>query len=308
MNLRQIEAFKAVLETGTVTQAAVRLSISQPAVSKLLHLFERNAAMELFTRDRGRLVPTPEAHLLYEEVERVFQSADRIRQAAEDIRSLKRGKLSVGVMPGLSVGFAQEVIARMQQTHPDFRTVLHARESPQLLHQMAMRQIEVLYSTHVIDMPELRTQPLCRLPLVCILPRGHVLAAKPVICCEDLQDARFASFHHDSSLRQRIDQVFEDAKVSRNLAFEAPTAPSLCAFVARGLGISIVSPLYIGAFRPALVVRPFSPSILFELRMATPKSRPLSRLGKAFAEQSRKLGAELEKDPDTLTKGYDWGN
>lgn len=57
-----------------------RLSISQPAVSKLLQLFERNAGMALFTRDRGRLSPTAEAPAV-EEVERVFQSHLRMADA-----------------------------------------------------------------------------------------------------------------------------------------------------------------------------------------------------------------------------------
>ena len=73
MNLRQIEAFKAMMEAGTVTEAALRLRISQPAMSKLLQYFERAAGMALFTRDRGRLSPTPEAQLLYDQVEQVFQ-------------------------------------------------------------------------------------------------------------------------------------------------------------------------------------------------------------------------------------------
>jgi DNA-binding transcriptional LysR family regulator len=78
MNLRQIEAFKAVMETGTVTLAAARLHIAQPSATKLLQMCERSAGMSLFTRDRRRLTPTPEARLLYGEVERVFQSAETI--------------------------------------------------------------------------------------------------------------------------------------------------------------------------------------------------------------------------------------
>lgn len=304
MNLRQIEAFKAVIETGTVTQAAARLNISQPAVSKLLQMFERGAAMPLFVRDRGRLTPTVEARLLYEEVERVFQGADRVRQAAAEIKSLRRGTLSVGVMPGLSVGFAQEVLARLQASHPGIQTILHARETPKLVEQLVMHQIELLYSAHLMDHPELRIEPVCRVALVCILPRGHHLESKAEIHCCDLRDERFASFRHESSLRRRIDQAFEDAKVSRIFALEAPTAPSICAFVARGLGVSIVSPLYIGAFAPALLIRPFVPTIDLELYMATPRSRRISRLAEAFAQASREFGALAEADPSVITTGY----
>lgn len=304
MNLRQIEAFKAVIETGTVTQAAARLNISQPAVSKLLQMFERSAAMALFVRDRGRLTPTVEARLLYEEVERVFLGAERVRQAAAEIKSLQRGTLSVGAMPGLSVGFAQEVLARLQVSHPKIQTILQARETPKLVEQLVMHQIDLLYSAHPMDHPEIRTELICRVPLVCILHRGHHLESKAKIELRDLRGERFASFHHESSLRRRIDQAFDDAKVSRIFALEAPTAPSICAFVARGLGVSIVSPLYIGAFAPALVIRPLVSTISLELYMATPRSRRVSRLAEAFAQASREYGALAEADPNIITSSY----
>ena len=147
MNLRQIEAFKAVIESGTVTQAAERLAISQPAVSKLLQSFERGSGLTLFTREKGRLSPTTEARLLYEEVERIFQGAGRVRQAADEIRSLKRGLLSIGVMPALSVGFAQEILARLHVSQPGVSVNLHGRETHKLL------RFAFYLRSHLIRMP-----------------------------------------------------------------------------------------------------------------------------------------------------------
>jgi DNA-binding transcriptional LysR family regulator len=294
MNLRQIEAFKAVIESGTVTQAAGRLAISQPAVSKLLQAFERGSGLTLFTREKGRLSPTTEARLLYEEVERIFQGAGRVRQAADEIRSLKRGLLSVGVMPALSVGFAQEILARLKVSQPGVSVNLHGRETPKLVEQLVTQQIELVYSVVAMEHPELRVERICEVPLVCILPPGHKLAKRREITCKDLAGESFASFRHDSSVRRRIDQAFENAKVKRTIAMEAPMAPSICAFVARGLGVSIVNPLYVGAFAPALAVRPFKPRIESSIYMASRRARRLSMLGEAFAQASREVAAEAE--------------
>lgn len=294
MNLRQIEAFKAVMETGTVTQAAVRLGISQPAVSKLLQLFERGAGILLFVRDRGRLSPTPEARILYEEVERIFQGAGRVRQAAQEIKSLQLGSLSVGVMPALSTGFAQEILARLPMTQPGISVTLQSQETPKLVEQLVTQRVELCYSVIPMEHPELRSEQLCRVPLVCILPHGHRLASHEEIRCKDLAGERFASFRHDSAIRRRIDQAFDDAKVSRTISMEAPMAPSICAYVARGLGVSIVNPLYIGAFAPALVVRPFRPRIESDIIMVMSRGRRLSVIAQAFAAMSRTIAAEWE--------------
>lgn len=304
MNLRQIEAFKAVIESGTVTQAAARLNISQPAVSKLLQLFERGAGMALFTRDKGRLAPTPEARLLYEEVERIFQGAGRVRQAADEIRSLKRGSLAVGAMPALSVGFAQEILARMRRAHPDTFVMVYGRETPKLVEQLVMQQIELVYSVAPMEHPEVRVELLCKVPLVCIMPPGHPLAARREITCKDLAGERFASFRHDSAVRRRIDDAFEKARVKRTLAMEAPMAPVICAAVARGLGVSVMNPVYVGAFAPALVVRPFRPRIESSIYMATRRGRRNSQLAGAFADASREVAAELQASGGTMAFRY----
>lgn len=303
MNLRQIEAFKAVIESGTVTRAAARLNISQPAVSKLLQLFERGAGLTLFTRDKGRLSPTSEARLLYEEVERIFQGAGRVRQAAEEIRSLQRGSLAVGVMPALSVGFVQEVLARLKVRQPGVSVYVHGRETPKLMEQLVTQQIELFCSVVHVEHPEVRMELLCKVPLVCILPPGHRLAGRREIACKDLAGERFASFRHDSIVRRRIDQAFEDAKVKRTIALEAPMAPSICAFVARGLGVSVVNPLYVGAFAPALVVRPFRPRIDSSIFLATRRGR-LSMLGEAFAQAAREVAAEAEAAEGAIAFEY----
>lgn len=273
-------------------------------MSKLLQGFETRSGLTLFTRDRGRLSPTPEARLLYEEVERIFQGAGRVRQAAEEIRSLQRGTLAVGVMPALSVGFAQEILARLRITHPGVAVMIHGRETPKLVEQLVMQQIDLVYSVAPMDHPEVRVEEICRVPLVCILPPGHRLAARKEIACRDLAGERFASFRHDSNVRRNIDQAFHDAKVQRTIVLEAPMAPSICAFVARGLGVSVVNPLYVGAFAPALVVRPFRPRIESPIFLATRRGRRNSKLAEAFAQASRDVAAEAQAAAGAMAFRY----
>lgn len=68
ITLRHLEAFQAIMLNKTVTSAATALYVSQPVVTRLIADFERRVGITLFERQRGRLYPTPEAKLLYEEV------------------------------------------------------------------------------------------------------------------------------------------------------------------------------------------------------------------------------------------------
>ena len=72
LNLRQVEAFKAVIEYGTVSRAAEMMNVSQPATSKLIAHLEEDTGLRLFDRVKGRLVPTRHGMRLFEEIDRIF--------------------------------------------------------------------------------------------------------------------------------------------------------------------------------------------------------------------------------------------
>lgn len=74
MKWRQLQPFRETMMTGTASGAAEVLGISQPAISRLLDQLETALSLTLFDRSSGRLVPTAEAHLFYEEVCKAFSS------------------------------------------------------------------------------------------------------------------------------------------------------------------------------------------------------------------------------------------
>jgi DNA-binding transcriptional LysR family regulator len=86
VNIRQLEAFRAVMIARSTTGAAELLDVSQPAVSRLIVQLEASLELTLFDRSSGRLAPTPEALLLHEEVERTVVSVDKIRELAREIK------------------------------------------------------------------------------------------------------------------------------------------------------------------------------------------------------------------------------
>lgn len=72
-----MEAFRAIMREGTVTDAAKLLGLSQPSATELLKHTETKLGFRLFDRFKGRLRPTPEAHVLFEEVEVIFERVSR---------------------------------------------------------------------------------------------------------------------------------------------------------------------------------------------------------------------------------------
>jgi len=111
VNQRRVEAFHAVMLSGSITSAAEKLGISQPAVSRLISDFEHEIGMKLFSRAGGNLSPTEDARSLLDDVEFFFRGLDGVYQAAQDIKAMRKGVLRLGVMPNLALDVVPDIVS-----------------------------------------------------------------------------------------------------------------------------------------------------------------------------------------------------
>ncbi len=137
LNHRQLEAFRAMIETSSVTEAARRIHVTQPAASRLLSDLEFQIGYPLFTREKMRLIPTSEALALYEEVDRSFIGLNTIAEAAREIGTFRRGSLHVVGMPALALGFLPRIIAEFTKDKPDINVALQIHSSPKVVQCVA---------------------------------------------------------------------------------------------------------------------------------------------------------------------------
>ena len=93
MNLRQMEVFRAVMVSGGVNSAATLLHVSPPAISKVLAQAAKSSGLTLFERIRGRLIPTPEAQQLYEEIDKLWQGVEAVRDISQELAEPQRATL-----------------------------------------------------------------------------------------------------------------------------------------------------------------------------------------------------------------------
>ena len=286
MNLRQLEAFRAVMLTGSVTQAAQSMHLSQPAVSKLIADLEYTLGFKLFVRARGSaLTVTPEAGYFFHEVERSFIGIDALKQTASDIRNLSTGNLHVASLPALSFSFLPRVIREFRKDHPGVSIRLYTHASSTVRQLVANQQFDVGLATRAHDIPGVSSSTFLRSVGACILPPGHRMASKAFIEPADLAGEPFISLLHGDQTRRRIDRIFEDAGIDRDLVVETQYAITHCSLVTQGVGCSIVNPATtIDFVSQGLVVLPFKPRIEFEYMLYTPSLRPRSQTALRFVE------------------------
>jgi DNA-binding transcriptional LysR family regulator len=91
MRLRHIELFHAIYTTGSITNAAKMLHISQPSVSKVLTHAELQLGFHLFERIKGKLILTKEAEILFGEVDKIYQQISSIKNTTRNIKKSEFG-------------------------------------------------------------------------------------------------------------------------------------------------------------------------------------------------------------------------
>lgn len=295
---RQLEAFRMFMETGSVTSAAERMRVTQPAVSKILAGLEVDLKLQLFVREKKRLLPTDEAELLHQEVRRIMSSLAEVESFADDLRNLRAGELRIATAASVGQTLIADAVAHFAANHPKARMLFYITSA--VGHSVMTQQVDIGFSFLRFQHPLLVTQPLFLSRAVCVVPAGHRLAGREVVTPEDLRDEQFISFMRDSRMRHIIDALFESRNVSRQTQYDVYSSGEACALVERGVGVSIVEPLGV-AYRkpPGLTVCRLEPSIHFTFNLLAPKFRQMSRLAVEFLDDLKIRIADLSRNGDT---------
>ena len=295
LNLRQVEAFKAVIEYGTVSRAAEMMNVSQPAMSKLIAHLEDDTALRLFDRVKGRLVPTRRGMRLYEEIDRIFAGVRQVENAVDAIRRDEQSRLLIGVMPALSGPFIQQATSRFLAGQSNVFCSVQSRSSQWIADGLVSHKLDVGLIIVPVDNPYIVAEPLLARSVVCALPLGHPLAQKSVITPKDLAGVPFISFEPESHTNRRITQALEAGGVAPNVVMTVNVAPTLCEFIAAGVGVSLVHPLVVGGLRDRVAIRRFEPSVQLDFQLCRIRDNRNARLVDAFLDAARETAEEISR-------------
>nr|WP_273542491.1 LysR substrate-binding domain-containing protein [Szabonella alba] len=301
--LRQLQAFKAVMESRSISRAADALHLTQPAVSKLIQSLEAECGLRLFERQRQRVLPTAEAHLYLDEAENLFLNLSRLGRLAEDLKAMVHTKLTIACYPALAIDLMPQVLNRFQRQNPGAASTLLIRSSPRLSDMAIAQQFDLGISMLPVNHPDVISVPLLRENLVVLMPPGHHLAGREELRPRDLEGEEFVSMGHDDRLSYKIDEYFLKAGVTRRIVGRVALAAAVCGFVRDGAGVSLVGPLTAtGPVAAGVKVARLRPPIHTVSNLLIPKLRPASAIRDQFLAYLR--GALAEPLPEVTA--LDW--
>ena len=287
MKLRQLEAIRAVMASGTTTHAAELMGLTQSAVSRLITQLEEELGLGIFDRRHGRLQITPEGQHFYDIARKVLDGIDQISATAKDIRTLQAGALRILSMPALAYGLLPRTISKINAQFKQVKISVGVGVRADLEDGVASAQYDVGIATLPVDQQGIDVEPLCAVDCVAVLPVDHPLTVQDSISADDMAELPFVSLSSGTLFRYRIDEQFAKQSVHRSLLLEVPSTIMVCELVAAGIGVSIVHPFVAAAFRDHVVARPFTPAIRFEYGLLFPASQTRSLLTRTFTDTIR---------------------
>lgn len=294
MGLRQIEAFRAIMVSGSMTAAARRMHTSQPQVSRLIAQLEAATQFALFERSGSKLTPTLDGSRFFHEVEKTFIGLAGLESAAASIRSFATGRLSVAAMPRLAGGLLARIVVRFKVQYPDVMVSIQSGDASRVHDWISSGFCEAGLAMLYNDTAGVQVEPVVTTRCVAVLPAGHRLARLKKLKPADFRGEPFISFPMGSTLRERIDGIFQAAKVERTIVAEAGLGASICALVEAGLGVSLINPVAAGEehISAGIEVRPFSPAVPVIIGLMYPPYHNRTRLVSVFAELARDVMRE----------------
>ncbi|MBN3751696.1 LysR family transcriptional regulator [Paraburkholderia sp. Tr-20389] len=243
MNTRDLQAFVAVVESGSMVRASERLFLTQPGLTRRVQNLESTLGIELLDRQSKPLKPTAAGNEVYGLARSVLRAVDDLMAVASP-ESEPAGEFRIGVPPFLSELALEEPIDRLRSAFPKLTLRVTAGWSPGLLEgvERAKADAAVVLLPESVPLPEGMTSTLLAYkPTVVVAPRSFGLADEPTMLA-GLAAHPWVLNQDGCGMRSALSRAMSAAGLPFNVAVEAFGSELQLSLVARGLGIGLAAP------------------------------------------------------------------
>lgn len=289
ISFRQLQAFREVMRTGSVSDAARFLGRTQPAVSALIANLEAELGIALFRRQRGKMAPTPEAQYFLEEADAILERLALSTRTMREIGALTRGRLNIACMPAAASLLMPQLLAEFLKDKPEVRASLMMRASPVIEEWVASQQYDIGLGETPKPSAAIETVDF-QMQCVCAIPAGDPMASLAAVEARDLSGKPMAALQEGHPNLIATLAAFEQQKARFEHRFELRTFHPALTLVGKGLCYCVCDPITAAGYlnmqpepRP-VVFRPFHPGVALEVSVMQPAHRPASALADEFAK------------------------
>lgn len=243
ISFANLEVFLMVTRSPTISQAAEKLNIAQPALSQQLRLLERRLGVRLLEPDARPYRLTEAGLLLKDEAERLLSDFHELVDRLQGVSTGRRGRLRIGFTRSAMYGVLPSAIRMFTDSYPDVELQLHeilTEDQPEALRSGV---IDLGIGRDPSASPQIAQEVLRRESLVVAVPLGHSLAEEERVPLGALEGEPFILFPKGESANfpARITALCREAGFVPNVVHQAFELDSALGLVAAGLGVTLVT-------------------------------------------------------------------
>jgi len=244
MDIKALKCFFAVAKRGSLTKAGIDLNITEAAVSQRVRSLETWLGTKLYEARGGRVQLTAAGERTAQLAVSVFSEIDALEQAVGGAQ--ETAEIVLASHDSVLRHLLPERVEAFHRAHPLARLRLVARPVAETVRLVRSNECDVGVITKIEIPAELAFQPIATYPACLVLPKGHALARRArdgfQALLSDAMTGRYPLIVLEVQREdQRLRQAFESHKVPFTIALEVTTIDTLKHYVARGLGVAVIS-------------------------------------------------------------------
>ena len=241
MEIRQLRAFVAIAEAGTFTAAALRVHVTQAAISMQIRQLEIELGVKLFVRAPRRVVLTEAGEQLLQRARHILRDHDAAVDEVAEMAGTQRGRLRIG---SASAGVTTDVLPRLfnevRRQHADAHLSLVSGTSDALVNQLLNGELDLAFVSLPVEARGIHTERLSQDQLVAIASPRHALAKQKTVSAYTLAGEKLILGERGGNTRRLIDQFFAQAGVTLHVSMELSRQAAIRRMVEENMGVGIV--------------------------------------------------------------------
>ena len=247
LNWNQLEYFITLAEIQNYTKAASVLNITQPALSRSINNLEQSIGIPLFQKKGRGIELNFYGHIFLQHLQ---LARDEIYKGENQIRSLispTKGHIRIGSLYTLGVNLLPPLLHDFYQESPEVTFSLQQQPTRVLHRLLENNEIDLCFCTD-FD-PEAENDTFMKSiisvePLYMLVATTHPLAMRKSVKLEEFKDDSFIMFNDLTLFKESSIELFKTAGFEPHIAFEANEDSTVVGFVAAGLGVALIPPVF----------------------------------------------------------------
>lgn len=241
MEIRQLRAFIAIAESGTFTAGAIRVHVTQAAISMQIRQLETEIGARVFVRAPRHVILTEAGEQLLHRARQILREHDAALEEIAELAGAERGRLRIGSASAMVLtDQLPGILNELRRQHPRAEISVTSGTSESLVEQIVAGELDIAFVSLPVDVRGVQTERLSEDQLVAIASPKHKLAKQKTISAYTLAGEKLILGERGGNTRRLIDQFFAQAGVTLKVAMELSRQAAIRRMVEEDMGVGIV--------------------------------------------------------------------